>query len=639
MKFVKNDQYNYHAMKKLFLLILLLAFAGASFSQNESVNIYPANWWVGMKWNHVQLIVHGSDLKTSVKSVEIHYPGVQLLKTNRVESPNYLFLDINISAAAKPGIIKIKLNRHNDQPLWMNYELKKKSKDDGRTRVQGVTSKDLIYLLMPDRFANGDTTNDFFTDMRDTGHDRKNPFDRHGGDLQGVMDHLDYLKELGITTIWMTPVNENDMARTNEGGTSRSTYHGYAITDQYTVDKRFGGNALYKKMVEASHSKGLKVIQDAVYNHVGIDHWFIRDMPMKDWVNQWPKYTNSSYRDSPLVDPYASNYDKAHSVNGWFTPFMPDLNQRNPYVSNFLIQYSIWATEEFGIDGWRVDTYFYSDSIFLNKINDALIKEFPKLTVFGEAWVHSVINSAYFSQNNFNISFKHNVQGVTDFPLLFSMLDGLNQPFGWTDGVNKVYMTLARDIAYKDPNRNCIFLDNHDLDRFYSVIGEDFNKYKMGINWLFTLRGIPEMYYGTEILMKNFKNPTDAAVREDFPGGWPGDKSDKFLSSGRTEKENEAFNYVSKLAHFRQTSSAITGGRLMQYLPVNGVYVYFRYDAKQTIMVISNTGSNSMKMDWTQFSERLNGFSQMRNVITNKKILLNGFEIKPKESFVFELIK
>lgn len=619
--------------------MICFLWIGKSYSQTENVKVYPTNWWVGMKWSHVQLMVHSPGLKSTVQDVEIRYPGVQLIKLNRVESSNYLFLDINISAHTKPGIVKIKFNRIHDQPLWVNYELKSKSKEDGKTRVLGVTSKDLVYLLMPDRFSNGDTTNDFYADMRDTDHNRKNPYDRHGGDLQGVINHLDYLKNLGITTIWMTPVNENDMARTNEGGASRSTYHGYAITDQYNVDKRFGGNALYKKMVDASHTSGLKVIQDAVYNHVGINHWFIRDMPMKDWVNQWPQYTNTSYRDNPLVDPYASNYDKEISVNGWFTPFMPDLNQRNPYVSNFLIQYAIWATEEFGIDGWRVDTYFYSDSLFLNRINDALIKDFPKLTVFGEVWVHTVMNSAYFCQNNFNVPFKHNLQGVTDFPLLFAMFDGLNQPFGWTEGVNRVYTTLAQDIAYKDPNRNCIFFDNHDLDRFYSMVGEDFAKYKMGINWLLTLRGIPEIYYGTEILMKNFKSPNDAAVREDFPGGWPGDKINKFLSEERTEKENDAFNYVSKLAHFRQSSSAITEGRLMQYLPINGLYIYFRYDSKQTIMVISNTGKDSMKPEWNHYSERLKRCTQMRNVITNEILPLNSFEIRPKESFVFELIK
>lgn len=626
-------------MKKIPILSFLLFIIVCSIFSQEKINVYPTNWWVGMKNEKLQLIVHSTGLKTSVQNVEINYSGVKLEKVNRVESDNYLFLDLNISPDTKPGTVKIKFNRINYQPLWLNYELKEKNKEDGKTRVQGVTSKDFIYLLMPDRFSNGDTTNDFFADMRDTGHDRKNPFDRHGGDLQGVMNHLDYLKDLGITTIWMTPVVENDMARTQEGGTSRSTYHGYAITDQYNVDKRFGGNEIYKKLVNAAHAKGLKIIQDAVYNHVGIDHWFIRDMPMKDWVNQWPKYTNSSYKDQPLLDPYASDYDKKHSVDGWFTPFMPDLNQRNPYVANFLIQYAIWACEEFGIDGWRVDTYFYSDPEFLNKINDALLKEFPAVTVFGEVLVSTVADNAYFGQNNFDVPFKHNLKGVTDFSLTVAMLEGLNEQYGWNDGVNKVYSRLAQDFVFKDPNRNCIFLDNHDLDRIYSVVGEDFEKYKMAMNWLLTLRGIPEIYYGTEILMKNFKNPSDAAVRKDFPGGWPGDSVNKFLASGRIEKENEAFNYVKALANYRKNSSAITTGKLMQYLPFNGVYVYFRYDDKQTVMIINNTGNDSMKINWDRFSERVNGFTQIKNVVTGQTQSLTGFEIKSKESFVFELVK
>lgn len=586
-----------------------------------------------MKNPKLQLMIHGKDIGND--AVTLSYPGVKLEKVNKAENKNYLFLDLLISSAAKAGNLKIKLAGKT-----INYELKVKSKEDGSSRVQGVTSQDFIYMLMPDRFANGDPSNDHFPDMRDTAHDRNNPFDRHGGDLLGVQQHLDYIKDLGATTIWMTPVVENDMARTKEGGVSRSTYHGYAFTDQYNVDRRFGGNEAYKKLVNAAHAKGLKIIQDAVYNHVGIDHWFIRDMPMKDWVNQWPSYTNTSYKDQPMVDPYASNIDKKISNDGWFTPFMPDLNQRNPYVSNFLIQYAIWATEEFGIDGWRVDTYFYSDPTFLNRINDALSKEFPKLTVFGEVWVHNVINSAYFAQNNFtNIPFKSNLQGVTDFPLLFAIQEGLSEKFGWTEGVNKVYSILAQDIAYKDPFRNCIFLDNHDLDRIYSVIGEDFSKFKMGINWLLTFRGIPQMYYGTEILMKNFKNPSDAEVRKDFPGGWKEDKINKFTREGRTTQEEEAWEYISKLANYRKNSSALTKGKLMQYVPMDGVYVYFRYSDKQTVMVISNTGDKPAKIDTKRFDERINGFGKAKNVVTGETRSLNDIEVQPKESFVFELVK
>lgn len=629
-------------MKKLFSFTACLFSVLISFSQQP--DIYPTHWWTGMKNQNLQLIIHGENIAGKIPMYKLSAAGMKLadgviLKAvNRVENPNYIFLDLVIDKNAKPG-----KRRFNFGPpstgIKIDYELKARSKENGKSRIQGVTQADFIYLLLPDRFANGDPSNDFFAGMRDTGHDRNNPFDRHGGDLKGIEDRLDYLKELGVTAIWPTPVVENDMTRTMEGGTSRSTYHGYAFTDQYHVDRRLGGNEAYKKLVDASHAKGIKFIQDAVYNHLGQDHWSIKDMPMKDWVNQWPSYTNTSYKDQPIVDPYASAIDKKISVNGWFTPFLVDLNQRNPFVSNFLIQYAIWATEEFGIDGWRIDTYFYSDEVFLNKINTALAKEFPKLTVFGETLVPSIINAAYFSENNFNIPFKHNCPGITDLPLSNAMLDALKQPFSWTEGVNRLYSTLAQDIVYKDPTRNCIFLDNHDLDRVYSVIGEDFNKYKMAINWLLTLRGIPQLYYGTEILMKNFKNPTDAEVRRDFPGGWKEDAVNKFSKEGRNAQEQNAFAYVAALANFRKTSSAIAKGKLMQFVPKDGLYVYFRYDATQTVMVISNTGNKSFEPDWEMLNERTGGFTKMKNILTGEFLPLKGFEIKPNESFVFELLK
>ena len=623
-------------MKRLFV-IFLLSIALQTHAV-DMYGVYPSHWWVGMKNPKVQLIMHGKSIGLFT-NILITYPGVKVEKIHQTENKNYLFIDLLISPASKPGVMKIKLTGGGLPLEDVFYELKPRSNQNGKTRVQGVTSKDVIYLLMPDRFSNGDTSNDFFSDMNDTGHDRNNPFDRHGGDLQGVNNHLDYLKDLGITSIWMTPVVENNMNRTMEGGTSRSTYHGYAFTDQYQIDKRFGGNEAYKKLINAAHSKGMKIIQDAVYNHLGNDHWAVKDLPMKDWLNQWPSYTNTSYKDQPLVDPYASAIDKKKSVDGWFTPFLADLNQRNPFVSNFLIQYAIWATEEFGVDGWRVDTYFYSDPVFLNKVNDALLKEFPSVTVFGEAWVQSVTNSAYFCENNMNVPFKHNCQGVTDFPFYFSSIDLMNQPFGGDNGANKFYQILAQDILYKNPMRNCIFLTNHDLDRFYSVIGEDFNKFKMGINLLLTQRGIPQLYYGDEILMKNFKNPTDAEVRKDFPGGWPGDVVNKFVAAGRTEQQNEAFNHIKALANFRKNSSAITTGRLMQFLPKDGLYTYFRYDNKQTVMVILNTGTNNAKPDWSYLSEQTAGFSKIKNVITGQVQDMADFEIKPKESFVLELKK
>ena len=611
-------------MKKYFVFILCIISL-----KGFAIDLYPTHWWVGMKNSNLQLIIHEEGIANKMPMYKLSAAGMKLAdgvtlkKLRRVENPNYVFLDLVIDKNAKPGERTFSFGTPSSA-LKIKYELKERNKGNGKTRILGVTQADFIYLLMPDRFANGDPSNDFFTDMRDTEHDRNNPFDRHGGDLKGIEDHLDYLKELGVTAIWPTPVVENDMTRTQEGGVSRSTYHGYAFTDQYKIDRRLGGNEAYKRLVDAAHAKGIKFMQDAVYNHIGNDHWSIRDMPMKDWVNQWPSYTNSSYKDQPIVDPYASDIDRKLSVNGWFTPFMADLNQRNPFVANFLIQYAIWATEEFGVDGWRVDTYFYSDEEFLNKINDALAKEFPKLTVFGEAWVQSVTNSAYFCENNMSVPFKHNCQGVTDFPFLFSAIDLLNQPFGWNEGASKFYQTVAQDILYKNPMRNCIFLGNHDLDRIYSVVGEDIKKFKMGMALLLTHRGIPQLYYGDEILMKNFKNPSDAEVRKDFPGGWPGDPVNKFEAAGRTAQENEAFNYIKTFAGFRKNSSAIKTGKLMQYVPQNGVYVYFRYDDTQTVMCVVNTNAEAATIDLSRFSERMKGFTKAYDVATG-----NVFNLEP----------
>lgn len=630
-------------MKKIFFFTLFTSLVSFSYAQNN-LKVYPAHWWVGMKKDKVQLMIHeeAPDVILAVDKLVVKSSSsdLKIIKVNKVENRRYLFLDVSIASNAKPQTVTISFGGIiSSEWRKLSFELKPRRTGNGTAFAQGVTSSDFIYLLMPDRFSNGDPANDSFSDMRDPVSNRNSPFDRHGGDLQGVINHLDYLKNLGVTSLWMTPVVENDMARTQEGGTSRSTYHGYAFTDHYRVDRRLGGNDIYKKLGDELHNRGMKLVQDAVYNHVGNDHWFIKDMPMKDWVNQWTTYTNTSYKDQPLVDPYAAEGDKKISVSGWFTPFLADLNQNNPYVANFLVQYAIWATQEFGVDGWRVDTYFYSDPKFLNRINTELINEFPRLTVFGEAWVTSVVNSAFFTQNNLSIPFKHNVQGVTDFPLFYSMLDGLNQPTGWSEGVNRVYATLTQDIIYKDPTRNCIFLDNHDLDRFYSVVGEDYDKFKMGMNWLLTVRGIPQLYYGTEILMKNFKNPSDAEVRRDFPGGWKEDNTNKFTPEGRTEGEKGAWQYIATLANFRKTSSALTSGKLMQYVPENGLYTYFRYSPKQTVMIISNTGTIASEVKMNRFEQRTAGFSKLKNVITGEEMLLKDFAINPKQSFVFELVK
>lgn len=628
-------------MKRFIFPFLLFLSASAYCATAQS--IYPSHWWVGMQNQKLQLVIH-SEMNIAVDKLVFKSSSkdVKVVKINKVENRHYLFVDVEIAKTAKPQIVRFSFGGIvPNEWTSFEYELKARSKDNGKTRVQGVTAKDFIYLLIPDRFSNGDPSNDIVATYRDKTVDRKNMFSRHGGDFKGILNHMDYLDNLGVTTLWLTPVIENDMPLMDEWGHKVAGYHGYWFTDHYQIDKRFGGNEGYKNFCNELHRQGKKVIQDAVYNHVGNHHWFALDPPSKDWFNTSQGDKAPNHREEVFFDPYASSYDKKQMLDGWFVPHLPDLNQQNPFVAKFLIQHAIWTTEEYGIDGWRVDTYKYCDEKFLNDINTALTKEFPKLTVFGESWVNTITANAYFTQSNINAPFKHNAKGMLDFQVAFAMLAGMNENFGWTNGVGKLYMTLAQDVLYKQPMNNCIFLDNHDMDRVYSVIDEDWNKFKMGMNWLLTVRGIPQLYYGTEVLMKNKKVNTDATVREDFPGGWAEDNGamNRFQKEGRTDTQSLAYTYISKLAQFRKSSSAITSGKMMQFIPKDGLYIYFRYDDKQTIMVITNTGEKKVKPDWSVFAERTKGFTQVKNVVTENIAQLDGLEIEAKESLVVELLK
>lgn len=618
-------------MRRIFLLGILFCCLHSFASGYKIEGIYPTHWWVGMKNPNLQLMVHGINVRPVKFTVT--YPGVKLLKVSKSENNNYAFLDLVISPATKPGKVKIHIvSEEGEADVY--YELKARSKENGRSRITGVTSSDLIYLIMPDRFANGDPSNDKLPGFREKVNSRDSLKGRHGGDLQGVQQHLDYLHDLGVTAIWLNPVLLNDMPR--------ESFHGYAFTNHYEVDPRLGGNKAYHDLIKAAHAKGMKIIQDAVYNHVGIEHIFVKDMPSKNWLNQWPEYQNTSYKDQALMDPYASEIDKKIMSDGWFTRQMPDLNQRNPFVANFLIQHALWTVEEFGIDGWRIDTYAYNDLDFMNRCNKALLDEYPQIGIFGETWVHGIPNQSFFMASNYNIKYKSNLPGVTDFQLnLYGILPALNQPFGWTEGVNRLYLTTTNDFVYKDAMKNCIFLDNHDMSRFYSQVNEDYAKYKMGIAWLLTFRGIPQLYYGTEILMKGTTHPTDAMVRFDFPGGWQGDSANKFVAAGRTPSENAAFNYVRTLANFRKNSSAIKTGKMMQYVPENGVYIYFRYDDKQTVMCVMNQNDSlTSKVDISRLSERTKGFTKAVDVVTGETINMGTtLATPPKSLMVFELRK
>ncbi len=634
-------------MKKLLAVLALLCLCKVVEAQTPSVQrINPTNWWVGMKNPALQLLVYGKNLKGS--TVAVNYPGVTLEKVHTVENPNYLFLDLKIAPETQAGELKLEFTKNItiqkgkkksiDQVVKITqpYSLKVRDK-----KPQVVNSQDFIYLILPDRFANGDVRNDKFASMADTAADRKNPFLRHGGDLQGITQHLDYFKDLGVTTLWLNPVIENDQPQTNEGGAMRSAYHGYGFTDQYNVDRRLGGNEAYLTLVTEAHKKGLKVIQDAVYNHVGINHWILKDIPMKDWLHQWDTYTNTSYRDEPVIDILHGNKaDFKVQQNGWFVPFLPDLNQDNAFVANYLIQHALWTVEYFGIDGWRVDTYQYNDLNFMNRCNTALLEEYPNMFITGENSVSNIVSQAYYTRNVLQVPFKSNLPSPNDFVLYYAINDALNQNFDWGKGFNRIYSTLASDGLYENPDLNMTFVDNHDQDRYFSVIGEDLNKYKLGLGFLLTTRGTPHLYYGTEVLMKNFKNPSDAEVRQDFPGGWAEDKVNKFVAEGRTAQENEAFTFVKTLANYRKNSPALQTGKLTQYLPQEGIYVYFRHNATQSVMVIMSQNKEAKTLSTERFAENLQGFTTGKEVISGKTLTdLKQINVQPMSIQVIALAK
>ncbi len=595
-------------MLKPHLFFILFLITAAMSAQNIQINhVEPPFWWAGMKTNNVELLIHGKNISDG--TLTVNYKGISIGEIKKVENPNYLFVTLKVSPSAKPGKFSFSLQKENNSVL-IPYELKERNKTQNQNA--GISPADFIYLIMPDRFANGDTKNDYVSEMKESKARRDTLYGRHGGDIQGVINHLDYIKTLGVTAIWLNPEVENNQPR--------ESYHGYAATDLYKIDPRLGTNDLFVQYTEKCHAMGIKVVKDVVFNHIGNEHWLYKDLPAKDWVHQFDEFTRTTYRSSTLLDPYGAKADKNLMSNGWFDKHMPDLNQQNPFLAKYLIQNSIWWAEYAGIDCYRIDTYPYPDLSFMNDWVKAMRKEYPNIGLFGETWVDEVPVQAYFAENNIkNLPFDSKLPGVTDFQLYFAMTKAFNEDFGWMNGVMHLYYTLAQDFLYKDPMRNVLFLDNHDLGRFYSTIKEDKQKMKMALTFLLTTRGIPSIYYGTEILMKNdFDWGNHDKVREEFPGGWPEDKMNKFTEAGRTPEENEMVKYIQNLANWRKNTPAVHSGKLMQFIPENGVYVYFRYDETQTVMVILNTNKESQVLKTQRFSERMSGFTTAKNVISGE---------------------
>ncbi len=597
----------------------------------DDLRVEPPNWWTGMVHNRVELLVHREGVGAyAVQLGDVR--GIRLEAVQKGDSPNYLFLTLAIGADAPAQKVPIIFTNPRDTSKSFTCEYTIAQRNQA-PKAQGVDSRDVIYLIMPDRFANGNLGNDSYEGMRE-GLARDSLLGRHGGDLTGIMDHLDYLQDLGITAIWLNPELENDQAS--------SSYHGYAITDLYRIDRRLGTNEQYRQFVRDCHNRGIKVIRDVVPNHIGHLHPWMQDLPTKDWVNIWPEMTQTSYRAPTLIDPYASEYDKKHFNDGWFVPSMPDLNQRNPHLANYLIQQALWWVEYSGLDAFRIDTYTYSDQEFMSRFCQEIRAEYPAIHLFGEVWEHALVVQGAFADDQpmQRANFDSNMPGVVDFQLCFAIEEALAREQGWTEGISRVYYTLAQDYFYKDPNRNVTMLDNHDMTRFFSKVGENMSKFKSGIAFLLTTRGIPQIYYATEILSTGFEAPSHGNIRKDFPGGWPGDPVNKFTAAGRTPQENEAFDFTRTLIRYRNATPALQTGKLMQFVPANDVYTYFRYDDSKTVMVLLNTANSARRVDTAPFAERMRGFSKAKNVITGAVLTnLSNLSLEPNSPLVLELMK
>lgn len=582
----------------------------AQAGQVDQARVHPPSWWIGMENPELQILIY--DKNIGDLAVRITYPGVELLGVDRVENKNYLFVNLFIGPGASPGNMNIYLEDNNNQIVQTySYPLLKKNTD--KDFILGFDASDFVYLLMPDRFANGDYGNDSFDDMTQFGINRDKVHFRHGGDLLGMMERLDYLEELGVTAVWPNPVLENDQPY--------DSYHGYAVTDHYEIDKRLGNNDQYRQFVQLCHQRGMKVIMDVIHNHVGDQHWFIKDLPSFDWIHQPENYEQTVYRAPVHMDPYGAESDKASVTDGWFDRHMPDLNHKNPLLATYLIQNHLWWIGYSGHDGYRIDTYAYCDQDFMAAWGKRMQEEFPKISMYAETWVHGSAVQAQFTQNNgLREGYNSHMPGVTDFQLHYAMMEALNQPQGWTSGISRMYYTLAKDFLYEDPYRNAIFLDNHDLSRLFSTLNKDFNKFKSGIALLLTMRGMPVMYYGTEILMTGSGGAFGEAGRIDFPGGWKEDQVDKFKKEGRNELEQAAFEYVKTLANYRKNTPALQSGQLTQYIPEDGIYVYFRHDDEKTVMVVYNTHDIRVKVNTDRYQERMLGFKKGKDVVTGATI-------------------
>lgn len=620
-------------MKKVKLTCALLLMFALVFSRclwaadNYTIqHLEPANWWVGMKYHQVELMVHGDNIGAAQALID--YPGVRVLQTEKADSPNYLFVTIDIGSNTKPGTFPIRFLVDGQEKSRVDYHLLARAKNSASR--QGFSAKDAIYLITPDRFANGKPANDAMPGLTEQ---PKRDFKggRHGGDIAGMAQHLDYIARMGFTQIWPNPLTENNQPE--------YSYHGYAATDLYLVDARYGTNEEFKKFVQQAKQKGLGIIQDIVLNHIGSKHWWMADLPEQDWLNFPDKYTETTHRRTVVQDPYAAPADKELFVSGWFVTSMPDLNQRNPHMANYLIQNTLWWIEYAGLSGVREDTYGYADEKFLSRWAKTVMEEYPNFTMVGEEWSGNPAIVAHWQKGKQNPN-GHTpyITSMMDFPIHDALRLALSEEESWGTGVIRLYETLANDFIYPDPFNLVIFPENHDTSRIYSVLNEDLDLFKMAMVYMATMRGIPQFYYGSEVLMTSPKERDDGAVRADMPGGWKGDQKNAFNSKGLTAKEKDAQQFIKKLFNWRKQSDVIHGGKLQHFAPMNGIYVYFRYLDNKKVMVVLNKNKQEKTLALQRFDSLLVGSQKAHDVLANKKIVLgDALQLPAKSSLVLEL--
>ncbi|MFQ5447881.1 MAG: glycoside hydrolase family 13 protein [Saprospiraceae bacterium] len=615
-------------IKRILFLIAFISttFCVSLFAQQKISRIEPPNWWAGMKNPNVELLMYGDDIGDFNPSV--NYEGVRIERVIKVENPNYLFVDLKIGKAAKPGEVQIDFLK--DGKLAESHTWELRQREAGSVERRGFDNSDVLYLITPDRFANGDPANDEIPGMKEKPN-RSFKGGRHGGDIDGIRQHLDYIADLGFTAIWLNPVLENNMAQ--------YSYHGYSTTDFYKVDPRFGSNESYHQLAREAKAKGIKLIMDMIVNHCGSEHWWMKDLPTEDWINTWENYAQTNHRKTLLQDPHAAASDKKILTDGWFVPSMPDLNQRNELLANYLTQNAIWWIEYLGLDGIRMDTYPYPDMNYMTEWTRRVMEEYPHFNVVGEEWFEDPAIVAYWQRgkNNPNGYISY-LPGVMDFPVQTALSQALNHREEWKAGWITLYEMLALDFLYATPDALVVFPDNHDMSRFFTQVNEDFGLFKLGLTFILTTRGIPQLYYGTEILKKNPGTSDHGIIRSDFPGGWARDTINAFTGEGLTPQQKEASDFIKKLLHWRKNATAVQTGKLTHFLPEGGVYVYFRYNEAQKVMVILNKKKKARTLGLSRFAEMLDGVTTGTDVLSGQTFdMSRAIDLPGKSPLILEL--